>query len=107
MTNEQLRDRYAYLKKQHRCTMCGKKDERTLDGFTRCAECSEYGKKYYKGYRKSEAGQLRRMEVKWEAKAQRLEEVRPCDYQQLALVYAFLRDIKDAIHSRRRWKDDR
>ena len=101
MTNEQLRDRYAYLKKQHRCTMCGKKDERTLDGFVRCAECAEYGKKYYKGYRKSEAGQIQRLIVKWEAKAERLEEERPCDIQQLALAYAFIRDLRDAQRRRR------
>lgn len=101
MTNEALRDRYAYLKKQHKCTMCQKQDERTLAGYSRCEECAEYSRKYYKGYRKSEAGQIQRLIVKWEAKAERLEEERPCDIQQLALAYAFIRDLREARRRRR------
>lgn len=101
MTNEQLRDRYAYLKRQHKCTMCQKQDERTLAGYSRCEECAEYSRKYYKGYRKSEAGQIQRLIVKWEAKAERLEEARPCNYQQLALTYAFIHDLEEAQRRRR------
>lgn len=44
-------NRYNYLRHQQRCVQCGKKDERTEDGYARCSECrksyNEYARKYY------------------------------------------------------------
>lgn len=44
--NSYLKERYDYLKKNHRCTNCGKKDERTLSGKVHCQACSDKEKKF-------------------------------------------------------------
>ena len=40
-TAEYARKRRQKLKEQHRCLCCGKQDERTLVGYTRCSACAE------------------------------------------------------------------
>lgn len=58
MTRKEYSD---YYKKQHRCIVCGKKDRRTLSGFSTCEKCAtklrEYHRNYYhtKGKAKREA----------------------------------------------------
>ena len=56
-----------YYKKQHRCVVCSRKDERTLSGFTTCEKCAaklrEYQRNYYHTKRKA----------KREAKIKRIE----------------------------------
>lgn len=34
------KERYYYLKLQHRCTNCGKRDDRTLSGKVACKSCA-------------------------------------------------------------------
>ncbi len=38
---EKAHNRYLMLRDSKRCVMCSKRDERTLAGKTRCAECTE------------------------------------------------------------------
>lgn len=45
--NAQNRARYARLKAEHRCVLCGAQDERTLSGMTRCEKCAQSEKDYY------------------------------------------------------------
>lgn len=40
--SEYLRNRYEYLKKEHRCVRCAGQDERTLSGKIYCTNCNKY-----------------------------------------------------------------
>lgn len=106
MTKKEHRERYAYLKRVHRCTTCGKQDERTLAGKIRCARCTEVSKKSRCDYRVRKNQAISRALTEYEAKARRMEEQRPCDYQMLALMYAFIRTLeglreKEGTHDKR------
>lgn len=97
LTNEESRERYAYLKRTHRCTMCQGQDERTLAGKTRCARCAEMSRKYHHNYRTRKDKMISRALTEYKAKAERMEEERPCDYQRLALMYAFIRTLESLL----------
>ena len=50
---ESMRRRYLALVAAKRCVSCGRRDEDTLSGFARCAQCREIRKKrkIYNGQR--------------------------------------------------------
>ena len=54
--------RYDYLKLQHKCVRCGKRDERTEAGKMHCAVCSkEQNKKAAEQYAKAENKEKKRV----------------------------------------------
>lgn len=51
MTNNDLLKAYRKdWKAQKRCICCGRQDEDTLSGLTRCRRCSDYQRQYMKEY---------------------------------------------------------
>lgn len=60
--------RYAELKMQHRCTRCGKQDERTLDGRISCAECAAIQRERVRAYTAENHEKVRARERVWRAK---------------------------------------
>lgn len=59
--------RYAELKMQHRCTRCGKQDERTLDGRISCAECAAIQRERVRAYTAKNHEKVRAREREWRA----------------------------------------
>lgn len=72
--NEYTKRRYFELVNDHRCGTCGRQDERTLAGYTRCAEC--YAKAYRKTQVKTDAQKRRGVQRKKELRQKRAEEWR-------------------------------
>ena len=52
--NEKLRARYAERRQNHQCTKCGKTDERTLKGYSKCTECNDKLNNIARKYRRSD-----------------------------------------------------
>lgn len=46
---------YSTIKEMHRCARCGKIDENTKAGATRCKDCAEANKKYQRELREKKA----------------------------------------------------
>ena len=62
-------NRYYRMKAQHRCTACGKQDDRTAAGKTQCASCAEKSVKANRRYQAEHKEQL--AAIKSAANAQR------------------------------------
>ena len=68
-------NRYYRMKAQHRCTACGKQDDRTAAGKTQCASCAEKSVKANRRYQAEHKGEYRTTQALWSYRRyhQRLE----------------------------------